>query len=193
MASSSRIGWILGPGVTQRGLVLSGALALMGMVLVFAPILPRASLLQTLEPPAAHRQAAVNSSWTGHLENPGISDRGAAASQKLTSASYTTGFDTADSEPLPSAPAKLAAREPDGCPKGLACAFRPRADRPSLLPPQRPQAFAEASTPPADEYRQETKQRTGLAAFLPRLPSPHALLKPFVFVANSVGGLMRRL
>jgi hypothetical protein len=161
------------------------------MMLVFAPILPRASLLQTLEPPAPQPRAATNSSWTGHLENPGTSDPSVAAGQKLTSASYTTGFDTADSEPLPNVPAKVAVRDLNTCPKGLACMFRPRSDRPSS-PLPRPQAFAATAATPTDEHRPETK-RTGLAAFLPRLPSPRTLLKPFVFVANSVGGLMHRL
>lgn len=192
MADSSRTSWISGSGFVQRGLILSGSMALIGTVLVFAPILPRPSLLQTLAPPAAPRPHTVtSSSWTGHLENP-PAKRAYAAQQRLTSASYTTGFDAENFAPLPRTPVKIVARDTSACPAGLSCTFRPRQTKALALPPPRPQAFTEMASATAEEHGQETA-RTGFAALLPRLPSTNTLLTPFSFVATSVGGLMRRL
>lgn len=191
MVSSSKAGWISGSGFAQRGLILSGGVALMGMVLAFAPVLPRPSLLQTLSPAAAPPAQAF-SSWTGHLESPTANNAG-PAQQRLTSASYTTGFDTENSEPLPRTSAKVAARDTNACPAGLSCTFRLRQNRTFALPPPRPQALTEIlAKPAAGEHRQDTPRRD-LAALLPRLPSTHTLLTPFTFVATSVGGLMHRL
>jgi len=188
MAESSKIAWFFGPGLTRRGLVLLGGLALTGMVLAFAPVLPRLSLWQMLQTPAA---AQTNSTWAGHLESPGAAGTAASGrSQKPTSASYTTGFNVADAEPLPAvAPKVVPTHDPDACPNNLNCAFRPK---PGAARPQ----MAAASTPPAHAARPphpETKQPTGISAFMPKMPSTDTLMKPFAFVANAFGGLMHKL
>ncbi len=208
MAETSKIGWLNGPSLTQRGMVLSGGLALTVMVLAFAPVLPLPAFWQMLKTQAG---AAPNSTWAGHLEAPGAND--AAAGRPLTSASYTTGFNTAAALPLPApAPPKVAVEDPDACPTGLNCTFRPRMSavlpppRPvmvshepaaqaqarhvaALQPPEKPQA---AAKPQADKQQAENKPK-GFARWLPHLPPARTLLKPFTFVANAVGGLIPKL
>jgi hypothetical protein len=192
MAESSKIAWLFGPGLTQRGLMLSGGLALTGMVLAFAPVLPRPSLWQMLQAPAVAPAAAqTNSTWAGHLESPGASGTAASlGSQRPTSASYTTGFNLADAGPLPAvAPKAAAAHDLNACPNNLNCAFRPK---PGAVRPQ----MAAASTPAAPAVtlpRPEVKQPTGISAFIPQMPSTDTLMKPFAFVANAFGGLMHGL
>ncbi|MEW6438852.1 MAG: hypothetical protein AB1508_16965 [Pseudomonadota bacterium] len=192
MAESSKIAWLFGPGLTQRGLMLSGGLALTGMVLAFAPVLPRPSLWQMLQAPAVAPAAAAqtNSTWAGHLESPAASGTAASGgSQRPTSASYTTGFNVADAEPLPAVAPKAAAHDPNACPSNLNCAFRPK---PGTVRPQ----MAAASTPPAPAATlppAEVKRPTGISAFIPQMPSTDTLMKPFAFVANAFGGLMHGL
>lgn len=194
MAESSKIFSLFGPGLTQRGILISGSLALAGMVLSFAPILPQPNLWQALGTPSAAPIAAPapNSTWAGHLETPGTTGADATASHTLTSASYTTGFDNTDAAPLPATVLKTAATDPAACPNDLNCTFRSRAD--VTLPVPRPRiAYATLQRAHADAARQDVKKPTGFAALLPNLPSTHTLLKPFTFVANTFGGLMHRL
>ncbi len=197
MAESSKMAWFFGAGLPQRGLVLSGTLALAGLALAFAPVLPRPGIWQVLQTPAATPAVAgtnstnsANSNWAGHLESPGA---GAPAtegvSQKLTSASYTTGFNTADAGPLPAAapPKAVAAHDPNACPDDLNCAFR---SKPSATA-ARPQTAGLSASIHAAQH--QGKKPAGLAAFMPHLPSAHTLLKPFAFVANTFGGLIHKL
>jgi hypothetical protein len=196
-------------GLTQRGMALSGGLALATAVgLAFAPILPLPSFWQMLK----SQTAVSDSTWAGDLEPPGAST--SATSRPLTSASYTTGFDTAAALPLPVAsPVKLTVEDPNACPADLNCTFRPRL--PAILPPPHPAlAVAVASvpaptrriaamlqphqTPPAAAKQSAgpmptDKNPTGLARWLPHLPAAHTLLKPFAFVANAMGGLIPKL
>ena len=113
MAESSKMFSFFGPGVTQRGVLISGSLALAGMVLSFAPVLPQPNLWQALGTPSVAPAAAPmpNSTWAGHLESPGTAAADAGASHALTSASYTTGFDSADAAPLPATSLKTRRRE----------------------------------------------------------------------------------
>lgn len=189
MTESSKIIGLFGPGLTQRGIMLSGSLALAGMVLAFAPVLPRPSLWQMFEAPAGAPAAAeANSPWAGHLESPGAVTAASDSSQKLTSASYTTGFNVAAAEPLPAvAPVKaVAAPDSNVCPNGLNCAFRPK---PGAARPQ----VAALNPPVHAVHHPAEKPSAGIAAFMPQMPSTDTLMKPFTFVANAVGGLMHGL
>jgi hypothetical protein len=184
-------------------MALSGGLALAAMVLAFAPVLPLPAFWQMLKTQAA----APNSTWAGHLEAPGAN--GAAAGRPLTSASYTTGFNTAAALPLPApAPAKVAVEDPSACPADLNCTFRPKLT--AALPPPRPLTIAadaqsapahrvaapaapqQAEKPLADDQHAD-KKPSGIARWLPHLPPARTLLKPFTFVANAVGGLIPKL
>ncbi len=204
MAESSKIGWLNGPGLTQRGMALSGGLALAAMVLAFAPVLPLPAFWQMLKTQAA----APNSTWAGHLEAPGAN--GAAAGRPLTSASYTTGFNTAAALPLPApAPAKVAVEDPSACPADLNCTFRPKLT--AALPPPRPLTIAaDAQSAPAHRVAapaapqqaesgrwltmQQRRQKAERARPLAAASAPaRTLLKPFTFVANAVGGLIPKL
>ncbi|QAY96445.1 hypothetical protein CWB41_12475 [Methylovirgula ligni] len=214
MAESSKIGWLNGPGLTQRGVALSGGLALVASLFAFAPILPLPAFWQMLKTQAA----APNSTWAGHLEAPGAD--GAAGGRPLTSASYTTGFNNSAALPLPAAaPAKIAVEDPNACPPDLNCTFRPRLN--AVLPPPRPPMVASrapgaqtpahrvaalqqpASQPPEKLQTPNKPQPTpmqqaenkpkGLARWLPHLPPARTLLRPFTFVANAVGGLIPKL
>ncbi len=195
MAASSKIFSFFGPGVTQRGILISASLALAGMVLSFAPILPQPSLWQMLGAPAVAPVAVAstpNSPWAGHLESPGTGAADIGAGHVLTSASYTTGFDSADAAPLPAASLKMAKADPAACPNDLNCTFRSKA---GTISPSAHARMASLGSPraPAGAPHQDLKKPTGLAAFLPNLSATHTLLKPFVFVANAFGGLMHRL
>ena len=194
MAESSKMFSFFGPGVTQRGVLISGSLALAGMVLSFAPVLPQPNLWQALGTPAVAPAAAPmpNSTWAGHLESPGTAAADVGASHALTSASYTTGFDSADVAPLPAISPKTAAADPAACPNDLNCTFRSRAGA-TLPPPHARMASIGSPRAHADAAHQDLKKPTGLAALLPSLPSTHTLLKPFAFVANTFGGLMQKL
>ena len=194
MAESSKMFSFFGPGVTQRGVLISGSLALAGMVLSFAPVLPQPNLWQALGTPAVAPAAASmpNSTWAGHLESPGTAAADVGASHALTSASYTTGFDSADAAPLPAMSSKMAAADPAACPNDLNCTFRSRAGA-TLPPPHARMASIESPRAHAGAAHQDLKKPTGLAALLPSLPSTHTLLKPFAFVANTFGGLMQKL
>ncbi|HEY0145157.1 MAG TPA: hypothetical protein VGB93_03160 [Methylovirgula sp.] len=194
MAETSKIFSFFGPGVTQRGVLISGSLALAGMVLSFAPVLPQPSLWQVLGTPAvapAHA-STPNSTWAGHLESPGTSGTDVGPSHALTSASYTTGFDSAAAAPLPATSLKTAVVDPGACPNDLNCTFRSKTGA-TLPPPHARMASIGSSRPHAGTTHQDLKKPTGLAALLPSLPSTHTLLKPFAFVANTFGGLMHRL
>jgi hypothetical protein len=195
MAESSKMFSFFSPGVTQRGVLISGSLALAGMILSFAPVLPQPNLWQALGTPSVAPAAAPmpNSTWAGHLESPGTAAADDGASHALTSASYTTGFDSADVAPLPAISAKIAsAANPAACPNDLNCTFRSKAG--ATLPPPHAR-IASIGSPRAhpDAVHQDLKKPTGLAALLPSLPSTHTLLKPFAFVANTFGGLMQKL
>jgi hypothetical protein len=208
MAESSKIDGLHGPGLTQRGMALSGGLALATTVgLAFAPILPLPSFWQMLK----SQTAVSDSTWAGDLEPPRASV--SATGRPLTSASYTTGFDTAAALPLPVAPAaKLTVEDPNACPADLNCTFRPR--MPAVLPPPRPALAAYVSTLPAPARRAATLQPhqippaaakqsaglmpadtkpMGLARWIPHLPAAHTLLTPFAFVANAMGRLIPKL
>jgi hypothetical protein len=214
MAESSKIGWLNGPGLTQRGVVLSGGVALAASLLAFAPILPVPAFWQMLKTQAA----APNSTWAGHLETPGAD--GGDSGRPLTSASYTTGFNKSASLPLPAAaPAKIAVEDPNACPADLHCTFRPKIN--AVLPPPRPPMLAARATAtqapahrvaalqqpasrsseklqtpnkpqPAPVQQAENKPK-GLARWLPHLPPARTLLRPFTFVANAVGSLIPKL
>jgi hypothetical protein len=193
MAESSKIFTLFGPGLTQRGLLISGSLALGATVLSFAPVLPQANVWQALDTSPAVQVAPPppNSTWAGHLEAPGAG--GAAASgHALTSASYTTGFDSTDAAPMPANVLKAVAIDPSACPNDLNCTFRSRAG--VTLPVPRPRiALIAPVHMHAETQPREGKKATGFAALLPKLPSTHTLLRPFAFVANTFGGLMHKL
>jgi hypothetical protein len=194
MAETSKMFSFFGPGVTQRSVLISGSLALAGMVLSFAPVLPQANLWQALGTPAVAPAAVSmpNSTWAGHLESPGTAAADAGASHALTSASYTTGFDRADVAPLPATSPKTAAADPAACPNDLNCTFRSRVG--TTLPPTHVRtASVESPRTHPGAAHQDLNKPTGLAALLPSLPSTHTLLKPFAFVANTFGGLMQKL
>ena len=194
MAESSKMFSFFGPGVTQRGVLISGSLALAGMVLSFAPVLPQPNLWQVLDTPAVAPTAAPmpNSTWAGHLESPGANAADAGASHALTSASYTTGFDSADAAPLPATSIKTTTTDPTACPNDLNCTFRSRAGA-TLPPPHVRIAYTGPTRVHVGAPHQDMKKPTGFAALLPSLPSTHTLLKPFAFVANTFGDLMHRL
>jgi hypothetical protein len=194
MAETSKMFSFFGPGLTQRSVLISGSLALAGMVLSFAPILPQTNLWQALGTPIVAPVVAPtpNSTWAGHLESPGAAAADAGGSHVLTSASYTTGFDSADAAPLPASSLKTAAANPAACPNDLNCTFRSKAGA-TLPPPHARMASLGPVRAHADAPHQDLKKPTGLAALLPSLPSTHTLLKPFAFVANTFGGLMQKL
>jgi hypothetical protein len=127
--------------------------------------------------------------WAGHLESP--AEHAAATPEPLTSASYTTGFDKAAVAPLsPIREPQQSVRDPNVCPSDLNCAFRtaqgaprpPVAPSPIAPPPIAPVA---APTPPTNPGP--------FAALASRLPAPHMLLKPFVFVADTFSSLIKKL
>ncbi len=191
MAESSKTFSFFGPGVTQRGVLISGGLVLAGMVLSFAPVLPQPSLWQMVDPPAVAPAAttpAPNSTWAGHLESPGTGVANSSGGHALTSASYTTGFDSADAAPLPATSLKTAAVDPAACPNDLNCTFRLKAGAAHARTASIGSPRVHAGAP-----HQDLKKPTGLAALLPNLSPTPTLLKPFAFVANAFGGLMHRL
>lgn len=207
----------IGGRLPQGGLALSAVITLIAMV-AFGPVLPRPGLWPVALPSAATTADSDDeSNWAGHLENPGQAAR-AAQNERLTSASYTSGFDKVAAGVAPTSEhLKPQARDPQACPGDLNCAFR--AAKSPALPPRRPTLVATApasaaiaapasalttatatsatnaiavapvvpaALPPQPEHRHDF-------AFLPRLPSPHTLLRPFTFVADQFTGLIKKL
>jgi hypothetical protein len=197
MTEFSKATWFSAPGVTQRTFVLTCALALSAAGLAFVPILPTPALWELVHTaPAAQPQVAeADSNWAGHLENPGpggVVDRTSTGS--LTSESYTTGFDSSNALPLPRTRVKLVTSNPDACPKGLNCTFRPKTPPVAILPPPRPLMMPQTPPPPVVVAQHHApKHKAGLLAFMPRFPTTRQLVKPFATMANDVGGFFRKL
>lgn len=195
MTESSKATWSSTPGATQRTFVLTCALALSAAGLAFVPILPAPALWELVhKAPAGHKVAEADSTWAGHLETPGAGVAvDPASTGSLTSASYTTGFDSKKESPLPHMRLKLTARDPYTCPKNLNCAFRPKAPPVAILPPPRPLMVPQTAPTPIAVQRHPPKRQPNALAFMPRLPSTHAILRPFTSMANAVGGFIHRL
>lgn len=194
---------IRGP-LPQVGLALTAMITVVAL-LAFGPVMPQAGLWHFVVPPMASPATKLQA-WVGHLENP--AGQSQPATQPLTSASYTSGFDkTAAGLTLESiAPAKpQQTRDPRACPDGLNCSFRTAGAVPPRRPPDSAASIQVAGAPPtsaADDLPpadvgppppQPASHPNGLAAFTSELASPHTLLKPFTFVANTFTGFMRRL
>jgi hypothetical protein len=204
MGESSKATMFAGAGVPQRTFVLTCGLALTAAGLAFVPILPAPALWELVHtaPAAQPNVAETDSAWAGHLENAGAANAvDPTSTGSLTSASYTTGFDTSKDSPLPHRAPKLAAHDPDACPNDLNCTFRPKTPPVAILPPPRPLMLPQTTPMPAPKpapvLAQHTnpspKHKSGLLGFMPRLPSAHAILRPFTSVANAVGGFIHRL
>ncbi len=199
----------------QVGLALT-AMTTVVALLAFGPVMPQAGLWHFLAPPAASSATKLQA-WVGHLEIP--AEQSGPATEPLTSASYTSGFDKAAAGLAPQsiAAAKLPqTSDPRACPDGLNCSFRTS----TAVPPRRPPdnaapvvAAASAAAPPAPGASPSTATSdlplppadvgppapqpaphpNGLATLTSQLTSPHTLLKPFAFVANTFTGFMSRL
>ncbi|MGC1556868.1 MAG: hypothetical protein WA745_04915 [Methylovirgula sp.] len=123
--------------------------------------------------------------WAGHLESPAGYPE--VPSEPFTSASYTSGFDKAAVAPISQQrEPQQAARDPNACPSDLNCAFRTA----QISPPQRPPA---AALPTAPVVPAPQTNPSGFAALTSRLLPPHVLLQPFIFVADTFTGLIKKL
>jgi hypothetical protein len=185
-----------------RGLLPQATWALTAMIslvamLAFGSVLPKPALWHLTAGPSA-LPAAEQQAWAGHLANPGTAQQ--PATEPLTSASYTSGFDKAAAglAPPPVSPAKPhEARDPRACPDDLNCSFRTGKVAPPRRSPAGVTPVAAASAPPdvaAPTAPPPAPHPSGLAALrLPSLPSPHTLLKPFTFVADTFTGFIKKL
>jgi hypothetical protein len=192
MPAPSRIEQIreIGGRLPQGGLALTAMITFVAL-LALGPVVPKTALWHVAALTSAHK----DSSWAGHLEDPTAAQQPAPA--PLTSASYTSGFDKAAAglAPAPAPqPKSQQARDPLACPDDLNCAFRtakpvprPAAEAASVAP-----ASAAPSVLAAPAPRPQPQPR-GLAILTSRLPSPHTLLKPFTFVADTFTGFIRKL
>lgn len=192
----------------QAALILA-AMASVIALLAFGPVIPQPALWHFVVPPPAPAPAKVQP-WVGYLENPALTDP-SAGTKPLTSASYTSGFDKAAAGLVPRSvpPAKTAqTRDPRTCPDGLNCSFRTA----SVAPPRRPPdaapsgvapSLAAVGAPPPPDAGDLPPADVGPPAASPppprpsglaiRLPSPHTLLRPFAFVANTFTGFIKKL
>ncbi|HLH10336.1 MAG TPA: hypothetical protein VKV77_00485 [Methylovirgula sp.] len=186
-------------GRFSRAGVALAAMAAFAALVIFGPVGPKAALWDETS------SGGKSQTWAGHLESPTGQSSAAAP---LTSASYTSGFDRASLAPMRAA--KPQARDAHACPDGLNCAFRGgKARHPEAVaaasavptPPANPVAAAPAPATPAAPAAPAiavaapapAPQQNGLMAFAARLASPHTLLKPFTFVADTFTGFMRKL
>jgi hypothetical protein len=170
-----------------------GSLALGVGVGIFAAVVfgvPKSALLHDVP-------AAKDQTWAGHLEAP--TGPTAVSPQPLTSASYTSGFDkTAVAPASPNSEPQPQARDPNACPADLNCAFR-TAQTPPLAPIAQTSPPTTSVQTPASIAAHPAAQPTPppkrdvFAAITSRLPTPHLLLKPFIFVADTFTGLIRKL
>jgi len=174
----------------QARLALTAMISLVAM-LAFGSVMPKPALWHFLASPSA-LPGAEQQAWAGHLANPGTAEQ--PATQPLTSASYTSGFDKAAAglAPAPVSPAKPhEARDPRACPDDLSCSFRTA----KVVPPRRSPAGAVAAASAAPDVAQSAAppaaHPSGLEAL--RMPSPHTLLKPFTFVADTFTGFIKKL
>jgi hypothetical protein len=134
-----------------------------------------------------HMPSPKPQAWTGRLESP-AEHATAATPAPFTSASYTTGFDKAAVAPLaPIRQPQQSASDPNACPSDLNCAFRTAQGAPQPRPPPAPSPMpvTAAPAPPTNPGP--------FAALASRLPAPHVLLKPFIFVADTFTGLIKKL
>jgi hypothetical protein len=174
----------------QAGLALTAMITVIAL-LAFGPVMPQAALWHFIALPPASPATKVQA-WAGHLENP--AEQSQPATQPLTSASYTSGFDKAAAgvapERVPRAKSQQT-RDPRACPDGLNCSFRTA----NVVPPRRPpdNAASVAVAPASAGQAAPPPHRSGFAALTSGLPSPRALLKPFTFVADTFTGLIRKL
>jgi hypothetical protein len=131
--------------------------------------------------------------WAGHLESPAGHPEVAPA--PFTSASYTSGFDKAAVAPIPKREQQQAARGQSACPSDLNCAFRasPSATAPDATAPSPPRRAAAAVAATVPVVAPPQTNPTGFAALASRLPTPHLLLKPFTFVADTFTGFIKKL
>jgi hypothetical protein len=191
----------------QVGLALT-AMTTVVALLAFGPVMPQAGLWHFIAPPAASSATKLQA-WVGHLENP--AQQSPPATQPLTSASYTSGFDKAAAGLAPESVASTKPQQtpdPRACPDGLNCSFRTTAAVPPRRPPDNATPVVAAASapaspaaidlplPPADvgpPAPQPAPHQNGLATLTSQLTSPHTLMKPFAFVANTFTGFMRRL
>lgn len=163
-------------GSCARGALALGAA--LGVLAILAFGIPKSTFWD--RPPAPKPQ-----DWTGRLESP--AEHVAAASAALTSASYTTGFDKAAVAPLsPIREPQQSARDPNACPSDLNCAFR------TAQGAAQPRSPAVASPMPVAAPAPPTNPGP-FAALASRLPAPHLLLKPFIFVADTFTGIIKKL
>ncbi len=193
-------------GRFPQGIAVPGMIMLIAM-LALGPVVPSPAFWHIMAVPSASPVKSVKvSPWAGGLEEPVATDDLDGGTAPLTSASYTSGFDKAAAGLAPEKPATAVAkaapaRDPHGCPNDLNCSFRTA--KVTALPPRRPGA-ASASEPAAQtsanpapvvvaEADTPKPQPTGLAALTSRLPSPHTLLTPFTFVADTFTGLVKKL
>jgi hypothetical protein len=167
----------------QASLALPAMVPLIAL-LAFGPVVPKTALWHLTSVPPARDQT-----WVGNLANPAMAEQ-SRSPQPLTSASYTSGFDktAADLTPEPIPIKSAQARNASACPKDFNCSFRMAK---TSSPPQ-PQA-ASITAAPIAIAAPEPSDASGFAALTSRLPSPHTLLKPFTFVADTFTGFIRKL
>lgn len=175
--------------LSQVGLVLTTMFTLI-VLLAFGPIVPKAALGHLL--PASGSTATNEQAWVGDLADPATGAQSLPAAP-LSSASYTSGFDKAAAgvAPVPVPPTKSQeAHDPHACPSDFNCSFRTA----KVLPPRRPQTNV-ASAPPAPAVQPAPPgpRPNMFAALTSRLPSPHMLLTPFTFAADTFTGFVRKL
>jgi hypothetical protein len=193
------------------GVALTAMIAVIAL-LAFGPVMPRAGVWRFMVPPPASPAAKLQA-WAGYLENP--AEQSEPSTEPLTSASYTSGFDKAAAglapESVPTTKSQQT-RDPRACPDGLNCSFRTASAVPPRRPPDNSVAAASAPPPPAASdvppavpddlppadvgtpaVSPPAPHPSGLAALTSELPSPHTLLRPFTFVANTFTGFIRKL
>ncbi len=173
----------------QAALPLTAMITVIAL-LAFGPVIPQAALWHFMAPPPTSPATKVQP-WAGHLENPAVAEP-SAATKPLTSASYTSGFDKAAARVAPESvlPAKSQqTRDPRACPDGMNCSFRTA----NVVPPRRPPDAATSvpAAPAAATEAAPPPHRSDFAGL--SLPSPHTLLKPFTFVADTFTGFIRKL
>ncbi len=172
------------PQIRAVGSCARGSLALgaaVGVLAILAFGIPKSTFWDSSPAPKPQ-------DWAGHLESP--AEHAAAVPTPLTSASYTTGFDKAAVAPLsPVREPQQSVRDPNACPSDLNCAFRTAQGAPR--PPVAPSPIAPSIAPVA--VPAPPTNPGPFAALASRLPAPHMLLKPFVFVADTFSGLIKKL
>lgn len=179
----------------QAGFAAVAMITLVALV-VFGPILPKAALWQVSDMPSSSPGAAQQQTWAGHLENLAEPPQ-TSAGAPLTSASYTSGFDKTAAGLVPARVSPIKppqAGDLRACPSGLNCSFRTvKAARHAtdIAAIVLPQPATQPAIVPA--VAMPAPRPNGLAVLTSRLPSPHALLRPFTFVADTFTGFIRKL